>query len=178
MFTYKQSYTTKVPPKFTYSTTTKKSIKMQDHDPKEDECPRDDRPYEGPVEINYPEPQETHIGIGPEETHYFKDKKSSQKVKYKLKDDDDDDYIEVPGGSDTVPYTDDEGNQYEIPLDDLIEYDGDDGEIQYTSGKKPLSKRRVIKKSPKKKVPASLLMHKNIQLAMLQHTMNQQRIYS
>lgn len=101
-------------------------------------------------------------------------KKHKQRIIYHCGDD----YIEVPGGSDTVPYTDDEGNQYEIPLDDLIEYDGEDGEIQYTSGKNPLSKHKVIKTSSKKKVPESLLMHKNIQLAILQHTMNYQRIYS
>lgn len=66
-----------------------------------------------------------------------KSKLLKRKPIYRLDDDDnDDDYIEVPGGSDTVPYTDDEGNQYEIPLDDLIEYDGDDGEIQYTSSQK------------------------------------------
>ena len=69
---------------------------------------------------------------------------------YKLADD----YIEIPGGSDTVPYTDDEGNQYEIPLDDLIEYDGDDGEIQYTSGKTKMSIGRFKRK--KKQINAVL----------------------
>ncbi len=50
------------------------------------------------------------------------------------------DYIEIPGGSDSVPYTDEEGNNYEIPLGDLIDYDGDDGEIQYTKSKKQVKK--------------------------------------
>lgn len=150
-----------------------KKFKLQDHDPKEDEWPRDDRPYEGPVETTYPEPQESHIGIGPREIHDFGSKKSS-KIKYNLKDDDDDDYIEVPGGSDTVPYTDDEGNQYEIPLDDLIEYDGDDGEIQYTSGKSMIrqKKRMNVPKAKRK------FNQMQLQLAMIKSQMVRPRVYS
>ena len=76
---------------------------------------------------------------------------STLKGKSKLHCSRDDDYIEVPGGSDTVPYTDEDGNQYEIPLDDLIEYDGDDGEIQYTKSKGkniPLVAMHHIKDKP------------------------------
>ena len=76
---------------------------------------------------------------------------STLKDKSKLYCSKDDDYIEVSGGSDTVPYTDEDGNQYEIPLDDLIEYDGDDGEIQYTKNKGkniPLVAMHHIKDKP------------------------------
>lgn len=82
-------------------------------------------------------------------THYEDCK--GKKKKPKLHCSRDDDYIEVPGGSDTVPYTDEDGNEYEIPLDDLIEYDGDDGEIQYTKGKgknAPLVAMHHIKDKP------------------------------
>jgi len=142
-----------------------KKLKLQDHDPKEDEWPRDDRPYEGPVEINDPEPSYIHDGTGPEVIHDFGSKKS--KVKYRMSGD----YIEVPGGSDTVPYTDDEGNQYEIPLDDLIEYDGDDGEIQYTSGRSKIINKR--KTNVKKK-----FNQVQLQLAMVKAQMIRPRVYS
>jgi hypothetical protein len=81
-------------------------------------------------------------------THYDT-KSKKKKVVYHCSRDDD--YIEVPGGSDTVPYTDEDGNQYEIPLDDLIEYDGEDGEIQYTKSKGknvPLVAMHHIKDKP------------------------------
>lgn len=142
-----------------------KKLKLQDHDPKEDEWPRDDRPYEGPVEINDPEPSYIHDGTGPEVIHDFGSKKA--KVKYRMSGD----YIEVPGGSDTVPYTDDEGNQYEIPLDDLIEYDGDDGEIQYTSGRSKIINKR--KTNVKKK-----FNQVQLQLAMVKAQMIRPRVYS
>lgn len=142
-----------------------KKLKLQDHDPKEDEWPRDDRPYEGPVEINDPEPSYIHDGTGPDVIHDFGSKKA--KVKYRMSGD----YIEVPGGSDTVPYTDDEGNQYEIPLDDLIEYDGDDGEIQYTSGRSKIINKR--KTNVKKK-----FNQVQLQLAMVKAQMIRPRVYS
>jgi hypothetical protein len=40
-------------------------------------------------------------------------------------------YIEVPANTKVVPYTDKDGNKYEISLQQLIEYDGNDHEIQY-----------------------------------------------
>lgn len=84
----------------------------------------------------------------------------------------DDDYIEIPGGSDTVPYTDDEGNEYEIPLDDLIEYD-EDGEIEYTKGKSPKRKLHMKAKTAAKKV-------QGIRMIMMANMANglRNRIYS
>jgi hypothetical protein len=103
----------------------------------------------------------------PSHIHYEDCK--SKKRKPKLHCSGDDDYIEVPGGSDTVPYTDDEGNQYEIPLDDLIEYDGEDGEIQYTKSKgknAPLVAMHHIKDKP------------NYYLNMIMAQQMTQRVYS
>lgn len=120
-----------------------------DHDPKKDIITSEDYHIdEGPVEINDPT-VDIDNGDRPNHTHY-EDCKGKNK-KPKLHCGRDDDYIEVPGGSDTVPYTDDDGNQYEIPLDDLIEYDGEDGEIQYTKGKgknTPLIAMHHIKDKP------------------------------
>ena len=103
------------------------SYKLQEEDPNPDYSSRDIE------EINDPTPLDIDGGDRPSHTHY-EDCKGKNK-KPRLHCSGDDDYIEVPGGSDTVPYTDEDGNQYEIPLDDLIEYDGEDGEIQYTKGK-------------------------------------------
>lgn len=122
-----------------------------DHDPKEDIPTSEDYRHidEGPVEINDPT---VDVDDGDRQTDYtyYEDCKGKNK-KPKLHCSRDDDYIEVPGGSDTVPYTDEDGNQYEIPLDDLIEYDGEDGEIQYTKGKGkniPLMAMHHIKDKP------------------------------
>ncbi len=140
-----------------------KKLKLQDHDPKEDEWPRDDRPYEGPVEINDPEPLYIHDGTGPEVIHDFGSKKA--KVKYRMSGD----YIEVPGGTESVTWTDEDGQTYEVDVGDLIDYDGDDGEIQYTSGKsKIIGKRRVKKK----------FNHAQLQLAMIKAQMIRPRVYS
>ena len=39
--------------------------------------------------------------------------------------------IEVPADSDTVYYPSEDGQWYEISIDELKDYDGDDGEITY-----------------------------------------------
>lgn len=65
------------------------------------------------------------------------------------------DYIEVPGGSDTVPYTDDEGNDYEIPLDDLLDYDTDN-EIEFDM--KAKKKAAIKAKATLKDFPLHTLM--------------------
>lgn len=167
MTTIRKSYTLKRQPKFTTTPTIKGkstiSYKMQDHDPIEDiydihQVPSDIE------EINDPTPD---IDGGDYHTHYDYDTTAKSKKKVVYHCGGDDEYIEVPGGSDTVPYTDDEGNQYEIPLDDLIEYDGDDGEIQYTSGKRG---KKSLKLSHKlqDRVPPVIMAKQNIQLAMFQ----------
>lgn len=69
--------------------------------------------------------------------------KNNQMIRYNCakddKDDKDDDYIEVPGGTESIVYTDDDGNKYEVSISDLQEYDGDDGEIKYTKSSKNLT---------------------------------------
>lgn len=135
------------------------SYKLQEEDPNLEYSSRDIE------EINDPTPLENNSDIS-SHTHYDT-KAKKKKVVYHCGDDRDD-YIEVPGGSDTVPYTDEDGNQYEIPLDDLIEYDGDDGEIQYTKGKKkntPLVLMHHIKDKP------------NYFVNMIAMNMMQQRVY-
>lgn len=49
--------------------------------------------------------------------------------------------ITIPADNDTVIYKDDEGQYYEINIDELIEYDGDDHEITYNSKEKNYSKK-------------------------------------
>lgn len=101
-----------------------------------------------PLGKSTPTFKQLNIGVGKTAPFFVT---STLKGKSKLYCSRDDDYIEVPGGSDTVPYTDEDGNQYEIPLDDLIEYDGDDGEIQYTKSKGkniPLVAMHHIKDKP------------------------------
>ena len=118
------------------------SYKLQEEDPNPDYSPRDIE------EINDPTPLDINGDDRPSHTHYEDCKSKKRKPKLHCSGDD---YIEVPGGSDTVPYTDEDGNQYEIPLDDLIEYDGDDGEIQYTKSKGkniPLVAMHHIKDKP------------------------------
>ena len=80
-----------------------------------------------------------------------KSKKKAKKVVYHC-----DDYIEVPGGTDSVTYTDEDGNNYEVSIDDLQYYDGDDGEIQYTSGKKQKSKLNLLGYNTKKVMQAMI----------------------
>lgn len=117
-----------------------------DHDPKEDIITTEDYHInEGPVEINDPT---VDIDDRPDHTHYEDCKGKSKKPRLHCSGDD---YIEVPGGTDSVVYTDDEGQSYEVSIDDLIEYDGDDGEIQYTKGKgknTPLIAMHHIKDKP------------------------------
>lgn len=118
------------------------SYKLQEEDPNPEYSSRDIE------EINDPTPLENNSDIS-SHTHY--DTRSKKKKVVYHCGDDREEYIEVPGGSDTVPYTDEDGNQYEIPLDDLIEYDGEDGEIQYTKSKGknvPLVAMHHIKDKP------------------------------
>ena len=136
----------KTAPFFVNSTLKGKSkitYKLQGYEPDGGDLPRDIE------EINDPTPLD--IDGGDRHSHIHYEDCKSKKRKPKLYCGRDDDYIEVPGGSDTVPYTDEDGNEYEIPLDDLIEYDGDDGEIQYTKGKGktvPLVAMHHIKDNP------------------------------
>lgn len=113
-----------------------------DHDPKEDEWSNHwDPKDEGPVEIHDPEPESketedhTHYDMKSQQYSLTPRKRKQKKVVYHCED-----YIEVPGGTDSVTYTDEDGNQYEVSIDDLQYYDGDDGEIQYTKGKKRIPK--------------------------------------
>lgn len=109
------------------------------------------------------------------------DNKSKYNKKPKMKCSDDD-YIEVPGGTESITWTDDEGQSYEISISDLQEYDGDDGEIEYTKSKKPITKLILLHKESKNnkkiynKVPNILLAKKNIELSMLKYSNS--RIYS
>ena len=99
-----------------------------DHDPKEDESWG--RHVEEIEEINDPNPIDESPRGYEGEVDYNAKKKTS-KVKYKCSDD----YIEVPGGTESVTWTDDEGQSYEVDISDLQEYDGEDGEIEYTKGR-------------------------------------------
>jgi len=65
--------------------------------------------------------------------------------------------IEIPVTNETVIYQDEEGQYYEVPVSDLIEYDGDDGEITYHN-------------KGKNKNSYSFLNKQNVQLLMLQHS--------
>ena len=69
------------------------------------------------------------------------------KITYKC----DDDYIEVPGGTESVTWTDEDGQSYEVDIGDLQEYDGEDGEIQYTKGRKNIPMILTHKRKGKKK---------------------------
>lgn len=63
--------------------------------------------------------------------------------------------IEIPATNDTVIYQDEEGQYYEVPVSDLIDYDGDDGEITYHS-------------KGRKKVPEAITRRPNLPLMMFQ----------
>ena len=126
------------------------SYKMMENDPVE-ETPDI---HQTPSEVT--EIEDPVIGTAdedrPRHTHYDDCKNMVKKPKLRCdSDDDDEEYIEVPGGSDSVEWTDEDGQTYEVSIDDLIEYDGDDGEIQYTKGKKkntPLVAMHHIKDNP------------------------------
>lgn len=174
MPSYKITLTQSLKPKFTIG----KTLRLE-HDPKEDE-PWDDRPEEV-VEINDPTPIPSNYDDRPEEVVEFKQKYPKQsyrmtstiptaKVKYNLAHNIDDiderGVIEIPATNDTVIYQDEEGQYYEVPVSDLIDYDGDDGEITYHSK----SLHKVSKKKKGKKV-----FRINLLPAMLYHQ-QQQRI--
>ena len=130
-----------------------------------------------PLGKSTPTFKQLNIGVGKTAPFFVTSTlKGKSKISYNLQEEnpnpncsENDDYIEVPGGSDTVPYTDEDGNQYEIPLDDLIEYDGDDGEIQYT-------------KSKGKNIPLVAMHHTkdkpNYYLNMIMAQQMMQRVYS
>lgn len=150
----------------------KSNIKYHmDHDPKEDDI--DDRRIdEGPVEINEPEPTDIEDHY---HTHYDMTATTKQKIKYNcahnIDDIDDRGVIEIPASNDTVIYQDEEGQYYEVPVSDLIDYDGDDGEITYHSKAKgnriPLARKHRIKDIP------------NYYLNMIMaQNMMQQRVYN
>ena len=111
--------------------TKKKIVYKLDHDPKEDESWS--RHTEEIEEINNPNPiDEGHHAY--EGQVDYNAKKKTSKVKYKCSGPDDD-YIEVPGGTESITWTDEDGQSYEVDIGDLQEYDGDDGEIEYTKGR-------------------------------------------
>ncbi len=99
-------------------------------------------------------------------------KKQKQKITYHCGDD----YIEVPGGTNSVVYTDDKGQSYEVSIDDLQEYDGDDGEIEYTSSNKRDKKSLKLSHKLQDKVPLAIMARQNAQLSIFQHTFP--RVYS
>lgn len=158
---------------------TKKYSYKLEHDPKEDE-PWDDRPEEI-VEINDPTPIPSNHDDIREETYDFKQKYSKRsyhmtstipntKVKYNLAHNIDDiderGVIEIPATNDTVIYQDEEGQYYEVPVSDLIDYDGDDGEITYHSK----SLHKVSKK--RNKLPNIAIMQAMIANQMYQRMHN------
>ena len=145
-----------------------------DHDPKED-IVDDYRIDEGPVEINDPEPQ-TNTDDDYSHTHYdttstTKHQKIIYHCQHNVDDIDDRGVIEIPATNDTVIYQDEEGQYYEVPVSDLIEYDGDDGEITYHSKAKgnrlPLTRKHHIKDIP----------NYYLNMIMAKHMMAQQRVY-
>jgi len=163
MTTIRKSYTFKNQPKYTTTITSKYKLNSDDGG-------------DYPIHIvEDPIPEYDNGDDRPDHTHYDYDitakKKQKQKIVYHCGDD----YIEVPGGTDSVVYTDDEGQSYEVSIDDLIEYDGDDGEIQYTSGRKG---KKSLKLSHKlqDKVPPVIMARQSAQFSMFQHTFP--RVYS
>lgn len=155
----------------------KSNIKYHlDHDPKED-IVDDYRIDEGPVEINDPEP-EINNGEDYSHTHYDMTstiKNKHQKITYhcqhNVDDIDDRGVIEIPATNDTVIYQDEEGQYYEVPVSDLIEYDGDDGEITYHSKAKG-NRLPLIRKHRIKDIPNYYL-----NMIMTKCMMAQQRVY-
>lgn len=171
--TTKKSYTFKKPKYTTTITSGNKVIYHLDHDPKEDIID-DYRTDEGPVEINDPEP-EINNDEDYSHTHYNMTstiKNKHQKIIYhcqhNVDDIDDRGVIEIPASNDTVIYQDEEGQYYEVPVSDLIEYDGDDGEITYHSKGKKRKSRMVLSHKLQDKVPPVILAKQNAQLAMIQ----------
>ena len=103
-------------------------------------------------EINDPTPLDIDGDDRPSHIHYEDCKGKKKKPKLHCDGDDDEEYIEVPGGTESVEWTDPEtGTTYEVDISDLQEYDGDDGEIQYTKSKGkniPLVAMHHIKDKP------------------------------
>lgn len=108
--------------------------------------PREIEEVEDPTQIDI------DGGDRPSHIHYEDCKGKKKKPKLHCGGDDEEEYIEVPGGTESVEWTDPEtGDTYEVDISDLQEYDGDDGEIQYTKGKKkniPLVLMHHIKDKP------------------------------
>lgn len=53
--------------------------------------------------------------------------------------------IEVPADAEVVIYQDETGQYYEVSIDELKEYDGDDGEITYHNS--PIARVKTIKRN-------------------------------
>ena len=191
MVTIKKTYNLK-PNFITTSTKNKFLFQNNDHDPTEDIINTDDRPSSGGGEEIYdPSPTpSTDVDYSTSAKYNISTSlKTVKKIKYHLIDEngnpehnvddiDDRGVIETSIDSETVIYQDEDGQYYEVSIDDLIEYDGDDGEITYHS-KKIRKKPRMIlspKKSNRIKVPSSIMKNNNIRLMMLQNRYS--RIYS
>ena len=138
----------------------KKPVLKLEHDPKEDE-PWDDRPEEV-VEFKQKYKKQSY-----RMTSTIPTAKVKYNLAHNIDDIDDRGVIEIPATNDTVIYQDEEGQYYEVPVSDLIDYDGDDGEITYHSK----SLHKVSKKKKGKKAFRVNLLH-----AMLYHQ-QQQRVY-
>jgi len=138
MQTIKQAYF----PHFNTTITLPKYPKITyraDHDPREDIIDDDYTRDTGPEEINDPTPVNDNRDDYDAHIHYdtITTNKKIKSVKYhcehNVDDIDDRGVIEIPADNDTVIYQDEDGQYYEIPTSDLIEYDGNDGEITYHS---------------------------------------------
>lgn len=70
--------------------------------------------------------------------------------------------IEVPADAQTVIYQDEDGQYYEVNIDELKEYDGDDGEITYHQSS--LSQVKTIKhnKRIKKRMPVMPILQSGV----------------
>jgi len=101
-------------------------------------------------------------------TTTFGKQKVIYSCQHNVDDIDDRGVIEIPANNDTVIYQDEEGQYYEVPVSDLIEYDGDDGEITYHSKSKKRKPRMVLSHTLKDRVPPQILAKQNTQLAMVQ----------
>lgn len=169
--TTKKSYTFKKPRYTTTITSGNRIIYKLDHDPKDDII--DDRHIdEGPVEINDPEPIISNVEDY-SHTHYdttstMKNQKIIYHCQHNVDDIDDRGVIEIPADNPTVIYQDEDGQYYEIPTSDLIEYDGDDGEITYHSKGKKRKPKMILSHKLQDKVPPVILAKQNAQLAMIQ----------
>lgn len=68
--------------------------------------------------------------------------------------------IEVPADAQVVIYQDETGQYYEVNIDELKEYDGDDGEITYHNSSLLQIKNKKSHKTIKRQMPVISILHR------------------